>query len=186
MKWKGEWKTKEKVRARRAVWVYAWELSRGKADVLYLPGNRRLLLQKPLFTGEAPVFTYKTLTASLAFWRLNLKQRFHTLTHTRMHTYKSAVRHVSRSKSPPPDSHCIHSVYFCTLSLQAVVGHGWKQGDILSDVRLEICHFKAWVKRPLWLLIGLSSSITPVLCIAPFIRAATATNTLNLSSFDLP
>lgn len=56
-------------------------LSPGKADVLYLPGYRRPLLQKPLFTGEAPVFTYNTLTASLGFFfRLNLKWRFHTRT----------------------------------------------------------------------------------------------------------
>lgn len=45
-------------------------LSPGKADVLYLPGYRRLLLQKPLFTGEAPVFTYNTLTASLGFFEI--------------------------------------------------------------------------------------------------------------------
>lgn len=56
-------------------------LSPGEADVLYLPGNRRLLLQKNLLTGEALVFTYKTLSASLAFLRLNLKQRFYTHTH---------------------------------------------------------------------------------------------------------
>lgn len=48
---------------------------------------------KSRFTGEAPVFTYKTLTASLDFLRLNLKWRFHTHTHT-----KSAVRHASESR----------------------------------------------------------------------------------------
>lgn len=52
---------------------------------------------------------------------------------------------------------------------------GLSSRDSLSDARLQICLFRAWVKRPLWLLIGLSPSITPLLCIAPSIRAATAT-----------
>lgn len=59
------------------------------------------------------------------------------------------------------------------------------QGASPSDARLGICHFKAWVKRPLRLLIGLSSLITPGLCIALSVTVATATSTLNLSSFNL-
>lgn len=143
-------------------------LSPAGADVLYLPGNRRLPLQKPLFTGEAPVFTYKTPTASLAFLRLNLKQRFHAHV-TNAHTYK------------PVKARLFHLTHRPSRLAAAP-----RQRDSLSDARLEICHFKARVKRPLRLLIGLSSSITPVLCIAPFVRAATATNTLNSSSFDPP
>ena len=64
-------------------------LSPAKADGFYLPGNRRLLLQKPLFTGEAPVFTYKTLTASLDFLRLNLEMEIsNTHARARTHTYQ--------------------------------------------------------------------------------------------------
>lgn len=152
-------------------------LSPGKADVLYLPGNRRLLLQKPRFTGEAPVFTYKTLTASLAFLRLNLKWRLHTHTHTQ----KSAVGMPGKARLFPLTDTVSTLVIFAPRPCRPLLAR-----DSLSDAGLEICHFKTRVKWPLWLLIGLSPSITPVLCIAPFIRAATATNTLNLSSFDLP
>lgn len=58
-------------------------ISPRKADTLYLPGNRRPVQQKPLFTGEAPVSLLTRLfPASLAFLRWNLKWRFHA--HTRM------------------------------------------------------------------------------------------------------
>lgn len=82
MKSRGEaGRGKEKVRVRGDVASECTLLSPGKADVLYLPAYRRPLPQKPLFTGEAPVFTYKTLPASLDFLRLNLKWRFHTHIH---------------------------------------------------------------------------------------------------------
>lgn len=93
-------------------------LSPAKADGFYLPGNRRLLLQKPLFTGEAPVFTYKTLTASLDFLRLNLEMEIsHTRAHKRAYTHESAVRHASESRLLPTDRSCPLWLFFLTVPL---------------------------------------------------------------------
>lgn len=50
-------------------------------------------------------------------------------------------------------------------------------GEVLAGGRFVISQR---VKRSPCSSIGLSSSITPPLCIAPLIRPATATNTLNL------
>lgn len=182
----GKVEEKVNVRVSRAVWAYAWCYLLQKQMCFICQETGGSFYKSLFFTGETPVFTYKTLVASLAFLRLNLKQRFCTHTYTHVHAYTSAIRDASERETRSPDRRCVHSGYFCTPSLQADAGNSWKWRCIFCDTRLEICHFKVWVKRPLKLLIGLSSSITPVLCIAPFVRAATATNTLKSSSFDPP
>lgn len=70
-------------------------LSPAEADVLYLPGYSRLPPQKPLFTGEAPVFTYNALTASLGFLEIEPEME---------------ISH-SRSAALRPE-HGVHSGYF--------------------------------------------------------------------------
>lgn len=117
-------------------------------------------LHKSLFSQVKPPSLLTTLLLPVwAFWRLNLKWRFHT---------------------------AAPQLFAQNMVSTRVIFEHWTQTDTLGDAGLEICHFKARVKWPLWLLIGLSPSITPVLCITPFIRPATATNTLNSSSFDPP
>jgi len=171
-------KGKGKVNVRGPVWAYEWCYLLVKQMCFICQETGDCFYQSLSSQVKPHYFTYKTLTASLPFLRLNLKVGFHA------HISCEACRWNRDS----PIWHTSRPLWLFWHSLPA--GSCWLQlkaeRDTLSDARLEICHFKAWVKRPLRLLIGLSSSITPVLCIAPFVRDATVTNTLNLSSFDPP
>lgn len=131
----GKVEEKVNVRVSRAVWTYAWCYLLQKQMCFICQETGGSFYKSLFFTGETPVFTYKTLIASLAFLRLNLKQRFCTHTYTHVHAYTSAIRHASKRDTRPPDRRCVHSGYICTPSLQAgaaesgeafSVIHGWK------------------------------------------------------------
>lgn len=159
-------------------------LSPAEADVLYLPGNRRQFLQKPLFHRWNPRLYLQDSYCQFGLFEIEPETEIlHTYVHTRARIHISYKACQWKGHSSTWQTLCPLWLYLHTIPAG---GSSWKWRGILCDTRVEICHFKVWVKRPLRLLIGLSSSITPVLCIAPFVRAATATNTLKSSSFDPP
>lgn len=172
--WGSAKRRKRRMYERGAVWAYAYLLARYALSVR----KQKAASTKASFHRWSPrVFTYKTLYCQFGLFEMEPEMEI-----SRTHTH---VRQASEKETLSDKRH-VHSAAFWTASLQAFVGYSWGQRGTLSDARLGICHFKAWVKRPLRLLIVLSSLITPGLCIAPFVTAATATSTLNLSRFDPP
>lgn len=107
-------------------------LSPAEADVLYLPGNRRQLLQKPLFHRWNPRLYLQDSYCQFGLFEIEPETE---ILHTYVHAYTSAIRHASERDTRPPDRRCVHSGYICTPSLQAgaaesgeafSVIHGWK------------------------------------------------------------